>query len=242
MKEMYYEKVELPSCGILYQNIPPELHIRPMTGVEQDILTTERLVKQGKAVDMVLKNCIKEDINLDELLVGDYAFLLFKLREITYGDEIGLSVRCPKCGADNEITVMISELPLKVYEGSEPVELSLPSKGRVVFRFPRMKDIKASERRAKPIGAEKTRVLAERRITSLLAEILEEFDLPYLQSDIPKTEAVRSMLAKDITAWRRWIEDNSPGIDPVYQLACEECGRESKMSVEVGADFFFPED
>jgi hypothetical protein len=42
-----------------------------MTGEEEQILSTPRWVKKGKAIDMIFRRCIKEPINTDELLSVD---------------------------------------------------------------------------------------------------------------------------------------------------------------------------
>ena len=105
--DYYYEKVELPSRGRFYENLK-EVHLRPMTGVEQDILTTERLIKEGKALDMVLSNCLREKVDIEELLVADYMYLLFKLRVLTYGDEYRFEMKCPQCGAINDVEIVLN--------------------------------------------------------------------------------------------------------------------------------------
>ena len=48
---------EFPSKGRFYTDIPGVLHVKPMTGVEEQILATQRIVKKGKAIDAIFRNC-----------------------------------------------------------------------------------------------------------------------------------------------------------------------------------------
>lgn len=56
----FEEEIELPSRGLVYKSGSSVIKIRPMRGIEEDILTNERLVRTGKAFDMVLNNCITD--------------------------------------------------------------------------------------------------------------------------------------------------------------------------------------
>jgi len=51
-------EVPLPSGGITYSSGASTVMIRPMRGIEEDILTNQRLVRNGKAFDMILSNCV----------------------------------------------------------------------------------------------------------------------------------------------------------------------------------------
>src|SRR5690606_17492699 len=74
-----WEEFEFPSKGRFYTDIPPVVHIRPMTGEEEQILATPRFVKKGKAIDMIFDRCIREKINTEDLLSVDRTHLLIYL-------------------------------------------------------------------------------------------------------------------------------------------------------------------
>ncbi|MCS7284442.1 MAG: hypothetical protein NZ527_01880 [Hydrogenobacter thermophilus] len=242
--EQYYEEVELPSGGVFYSNIPDKLHLRPMTGYEQDILTTERLVKSGKALDMVLSNCLKEKIDLNELLVVDHAYLLFKLREISYGEIYPVKIKCPDCGKENEVEINLAEALSNVKEPdilSEPFEVELPSKGKAVCVFPRVKHIREVEKLSKTKGVEALPNFVERNTTALLSQLITELYLPYVKDELPKQEKIRRMFAKDIAYLRKFINTKGAVFKPEFSFACEFCGYESMMDIPIQANFFFPD-
>lgn len=96
-----YEKITLPSLGKFYDgtNGPTDgvLHIRPMTGAEEQILATQRFVKKGVAIDMIFNKCIKESkqYSSEKFLDVDRTYLLIYLRGISYGPEYDVEITCP---------------------------------------------------------------------------------------------------------------------------------------------------
>jgi hypothetical protein len=102
MKEVtnVYEKIQLPSLGKFYNGDdgPADgvLHIRPMTGAEEEILATPRFVKRGNAINMIFNRCIKEQqYNSENFLSADRTFLLIWLRGISYTPNYDVEVTCP---------------------------------------------------------------------------------------------------------------------------------------------------
>jgi hypothetical protein len=67
-----YEPVELPSRGVFYDGTdgPPDgvLHIRPMTGEEEQILATPRFVRKGQAINMIFNRCVQEKYDTERFL------------------------------------------------------------------------------------------------------------------------------------------------------------------------------
>jgi hypothetical protein len=96
-----YEEILLPSLGRFYDGSQAPssgvLHVRPMTGNEQEILATPRLVKTGQAVNMIFKACVREPIKPEQLLTVDRTVLLIFLRGISYGSDYEVEIRCPVC-------------------------------------------------------------------------------------------------------------------------------------------------
>ena len=70
------ETVELPSKGLLYPESSPlssgTIEMKYMTAKEEDILTNTNYIKQGTAINKLLKSLIvNKDVNFSELLIGD---------------------------------------------------------------------------------------------------------------------------------------------------------------------------
>ena len=96
---------ELPS-GI-------EVELREMTGAEEELLTNQRLIRTGDAVNQVPRNCLVKLGDNEEpavkdvldLLSGDRLFILVRLRQISLGEEVELELACPNtaCRATNAV-------------------------------------------------------------------------------------------------------------------------------------------
>jgi hypothetical protein len=109
-----YEQIKLPSCGRFYddEDGPASgcLHIRPMTGEEEQILTQPRFVKKGQAINMIFQRCIKEGYKPDKLLSVDRTYMLIGLRSISYGNDYDVDVTCPFTDRKFNTTINLTEL------------------------------------------------------------------------------------------------------------------------------------
>ena len=144
------ERIPLPSKGKLYNGITTDedilngfIYMYPMTAKEEEIITTPRFIRTGVATRMVLDNCIASDLSAKDLLTFDSNFLLFYLRQISYGDEYKFGVKCdnPSCRKQFRHTVHISELKFEEMKEdfSEPIIVNLPrSKYSVELMLPRV--------------------------------------------------------------------------------------------------------
>jgi len=108
-----WEEFEFPSKGKFYNNIPAVVHVRAMTGEEEQILATPRWVRKGKAIDMIFRRCIKEPINTEELLSSDRTHLLIYLRGISYTPEYDVEIKCPNCSIKFAHVVDLNELEVE---------------------------------------------------------------------------------------------------------------------------------
>jgi hypothetical protein len=97
------EFVELPSRGRYYPEGHPlhgkeEIEIRHMTAKDEDILTSETLIRKGLAIERLLQNVIiDKSIDTKSLLVGDKNALLIATRITGYGADYHTQVICPSC-------------------------------------------------------------------------------------------------------------------------------------------------
>ena len=66
------ETVELPSKGLIYPKDNPlssgKIEMKYMTAKEEDILTSQSLLKEGLAVDRALQSCPRACLNSTRLL------------------------------------------------------------------------------------------------------------------------------------------------------------------------------
>ena len=97
------EIVELPSRGRFYGPDHPlhgqtNVEIRYMTAKEEDIITSQALIREGVAVDRMIQSLVVDrSIDVNTLLLGDKNALLWLL--VFWGTvQYNTSVTCPACG------------------------------------------------------------------------------------------------------------------------------------------------
>ena len=108
-----WEEVELPSHGKFYTNIPGKLHIRSMTGKEEQVLASNRHLRKGTAMDMIFKECIRENIDTTQLLSADRNYLLIFLRGISFTPDYDVEVKCPNCGINFSTIVNLDHIEVE---------------------------------------------------------------------------------------------------------------------------------
>lgn len=86
------EVVDLPSKGYFYVNGHPlssgKVEIKYMTAKEEDILSSENLIRQGIVLDKLMEALIVDkDVNVDDLLTGDKNAIMVASRILAYGKD-----------------------------------------------------------------------------------------------------------------------------------------------------------
>lgn len=95
----YSEKVvEMPESG--------ELPVFPMTAKDELIMKNPDALLNGEAVASVLTSCVPNVKNARQLLSNDVDALLLAIQGASYGDDIEIKSKCPKC--DKEVSGHIS--------------------------------------------------------------------------------------------------------------------------------------
>lgn len=217
---------ELPS-GI-------EIELKEMTGVEEELLTNQRLIRNGEAINQVLKNCTvrlgdndKPSVNdMLDLLSGDRLFALVKLRQISLGDEVELELACPNtgCRMNNFVSVNLDDLKVTQYTEEREFSFTLPGSDKTVH-FALLDGHKEKRLAA----------LREPNISSaMLIRILE------IDSKAPSKKALAEMSMRDRSALRQEMARVDAGIDTAVEVECDGCGTRIRTRLESEAAFLFP--
>ena len=136
------EFVELPSKGKYYPPGHPlhnqqHIEVRHMTAKEEDILTSRTLLKQGVALDRVLKNIIiNKQINLDTLLIGDKNAMVVAARVSAYGSEYKTAITCPACGETTKYAFNLNEASIFEGEIDNSLNITPTENGTFLIQLP----------------------------------------------------------------------------------------------------------
>jgi hypothetical protein len=237
-----WEAVELPSRGKFYDSIPGVLHLRPMTGNEEQILATPRHVRRGKAIDMIFEKCIRENIQPSELLSIDRDYLLIFLRGISYTPEYDVEVRCPECAQKFNTIIDLNSLDVESCpDDFTPEKLSgiLPTTGvNFKYRLATGEDEAAitnyKDARIREFGAEADDDTLLYRTALLLTEIAGVTDKKELGMVLKK------LPINDVSHLRNVIADPPFGVDKEIGMICAYCTHPFEIDMPYEANFFFP--
>lgn len=242
------ETFTLPSRGLLYSTpINPEIKLRSMTTNEE----MKRLAHSENNFDVlseVIDDCIinKPEISSYDMCIGDFQFLLHKLRVVTYGSQYKSTSICPICGHENVLTLDLNSLEVKEFEESsmDLLTVKLPRTGKTVqlrVQSPRMLD--NISRRRKEIISKNPQFKGDPSVSVLLESLIKSVDGEVLDP-IRLGNFVRSLPMMDVNKIIRASEkfNKGVGVNPVIPCTCSLCGVPYDTSFRITAEFFGPTD
>jgi hypothetical protein len=242
-----YDAVYLPSGGKFYdgENGPIDgvLHIRPMTGKEEEILATQRFIKKGQAINMIFKNCIQENYDADKFLGVDRVYLLIYLRGISYSQEYDVEIKCPEC--DRKFATIIELGTLEVERCPDDFNISnlsgtLPNTGfSFSYRLSRgFDDQQVQDHKDRKLKGFDNIVQSDDTLlfrTTLLVEEIHGFTD---KNDI--LELLKQLPINDVAHLRNVCTTPPFGVNTDVEIHCPGCLQDFTVDLPLEANFFFP--
>ena len=237
------EIIDLPSEGKLYPKEHPcsdgKIEIKYMTAKEEDILTSQNLIKKGVVIDRLLDSLILTNgVKTDDLLIGDKNAVMVASRVLAYGPEYPCEVTHPTTGAKIQHTFNLADCPFKkvpkdISENS--FEITLPiSKKKIKFSILTGKEEKLIE---KDLQASNKLGSVSPELTTRLRYLIKEVDGDNSQTVINNISV--NMLARDSKFLREKIKEFSPDIQMSQEI---EIGGESvTVNIPMTVGFFWPD-
>ena len=218
--------VSLPSRCKFYTLPDPAspVSVRPMTFEDEKAIAAIKKSDKMDPINYLLARCVK-NLNISELLLMDKLYLIYKLREVSYGTDYKVNITCPKCSAESEVNVDISKLLVKEVPDdlSDPRKIYLPTiKKDATVRFPRLKEEKYMNllenknvqfwRFVEDIDGHK-----DKKVIAKVLEKLPLADMHILIGELTKPDY---------------------GMDSQINYICGECEGESVLNIPIGENFF----
>jgi hypothetical protein len=242
------EFVELPSGGKHYPEGHPlhgvdTIEIKVMTAKEEDILINESYLKQGVAIDKLLRSVlVDKSIKLEDLLIGDKNAVLFATRISGLGPHYGVNVSCTACGTAEEKQLDLREFKFKELDFEDVVEterntykITLPATNLVVeFKILNGHDEKSIEETMKK----------RKKYKVELEQMLYTMELMVVSiNDVEDRSLIKQCLTKipvrDCRYLRSAYEKVTPDVDINFEHPCSECGHTQEVTMPLTADFFW---
>lgn len=244
---MIYEKIELPSKGKFYngEDGPSDgvIHLRPMTGEEEEILATPRFVKKGQAINMIFNRCMQENYDSSNFLTQDRTYMLIYLRGISYTPEYDVEVKDPDSDQTFATTINLSELYVNYCQNNFSVnnlQDELPVTGyKFRYRLATGKDEQAvqeyRERRAKNFDLS---AQADDTLLYRTAYLIEEIE--GLSNKIEIQTLLKKLPINDVAYLRTVVNDPPFGVDTKVTINNPYTLNDFEIELPLESNFFFP--
>ena len=246
-KTAIYEAIELPSKGIFYNGedgpINGILHLRRMTGEEEQVLATQRIVKKGDAVNTIFRRCMQEQYDPAWLLTADRTYMLIYLRGISYTPRYDVEINCPACRSRfshplNLDQIMVDDCPIDFTP--ECLHGELPTTGlKYIYRLSRgFDEQELMEYRQRQNQMPEEDDATDDTLTFRTGQLLEEIEgvtdkqeLAFAVSKLPSSDTNHLMN----------VVNNPPfGADTSVDIECRVCGHNFSVDMPMESGFFFP--
>jgi hypothetical protein len=242
-----YEKVELPSKGKFYdgEDGPADgvIHLRPMTGEEEEILATPRFVKKGQAINMIFNRCMKESFDSASFLTQDRTYMLIYLRGISYTPEYDVEVRDPDSDQTFATTINLNDLYVDYCSpefSADNLQDVLPVTGynfryRLAVGRDEQEIQEHRERRAKNFDLSGQ---ADDTLLFRTAHLIEEIE------GLTDKREIQTLLKKlpiqDVAYLRTVVNEPPFGVDTKISITNPYSLREFEIELPLESNFFFP--
>tara|TARA_R110000751_G_scaffold64464_5_gene132473 strand:- start:2621 stop:3412 length:792 start_codon:yes stop_codon:yes gene_type:complete len=245
------EFVELPSRGQFYPEGHP-LHdcevveIKHMTAKEEDILTSEALLKNGLALIRLLESVlINKSIEPESLLIGDKNAILIAVRQTGFGNIYNTSMNCPACNTLNEKDFSLENKEIKESVLRDNVELL--ESGNFLFHDTEhdleieIKLLRGKDETRITQSIERLKKLKKDpgSVTTMLQNII--VNVNGMKEPAAIRQVVNAMPVSLSRRIRNIYEEAMPNINMYADFDCSSCSHVDRLEVPINLNFFWPE-
>ena len=236
------EIVDLPSKGYFYPETNPlssgKVELKYMTAKEEDILTSQNLIKEGTVIDILLQSLIvNKDIKVEDLLIGDKNAIMVAARILGYGKKYQFNYD----GVEQEVDLTTLEpfdIDVKKFtKGQNKFDYTLPNSERIIeFKLLTGMDekridaeIKAREKLTKEQSSELTT-----RLKHMILSVDGKTEKSYINNFVDN-----EFLSLDSLEFRKYLTSITPDVD-MSTTIMDSNGKELEVTIPVTVRFFWP--
>jgi len=260
--------IPLPSGGKFYKSKPKlsidnELAVYAMTARDELITKTPDALFNGEATISLIKSCCPDIEDVESMPVSDLLVILVGIRQASYGKEIDVDVKCPKCEFDNQLqldaNIMLSKAKT---EDTIDQSITLPNGFKIVcnpytlidrtlLQIQQIKQNKMIQGLAKETldDAERQSLfgktfveIAELTVNLITNSIIsvQSKDTDLVTDKDTIKEWLQSITKPDYEIIRGKIEELSEsGLETEFNATCQDCGHIWKTGVDLDIANFF---
>jgi hypothetical protein len=240
-------KLDVPIYELTLISSGKKIRFRPFLVKEQKLLL---MISQGEdnnnetvnVVKQILKNCVVDDINIDDLPTFDLEHLFLNLRARSVNEIVELRYKCnnivedekgedKKCDSLEKFEIKLLDIKPTKGEGHDNT-IKLTEKMGIVMKYPTFEMI------TKLDGKSEDEILME--LLTNCVDYIYDADNIYKAKDTPREEIIEfidSMQQKDLEKIQNFFE-TAPKIKHTIEFKCRKCKYEENIPVEGLQSFF----
>ena len=239
------EEYELPSKGKVYsKEVNPKVKLRSMT-TEEEMKRLGHSPYVYKMFSELIDDCLVEKPNIStyDMCLGDYQYLFYKLRTVTYGPDYVIQTICPNCGNVNKITVNLDKLDINTYDESlgKLMEFELPVSKKIIklkLQTPRMLD------EVEKLTREQNSKSSDSIESAVLFNVIALIDTVdgVMYDDVKKETFVRHLPMRDTNFILQRAKKiiTKIGVKTTINHTCEHCNQGYELALPITGEFFGP--
>lgn len=252
MSESKYptEIISLPSQGKVYSESSPlskgEIEIKYMTAKEEEILSSQNLIKKGVVLDKLFESIIVDkSINPDDIIVGDKNAIMLATRILGYGKEYQIEL-VDEYDEKVQYTVDLSkiqttDIDYSLLNTSNKFTFTTPV-GKNTLEFKLLThgdekkidaDVKAVQRLSK--GGTSSELTTRYRY--MILSVDGQSDTKSINDFINNR-----FLTRDTKAFREFIKKINPNVNMEFEYEDPQTGEKEVRPIPMGVNFFWPAD
>lgn len=240
------EDFELPSKGMIYgKKFDPNFSLRSMT-VEDEMKRLAPSQNPYKAMSEIIESCLVEKfpIPVYDLCLGDYTYLLHKLRVVTYGSDYNLRFTCPYCGNSETLTINLDDMKVNEYtkDLKDMMTVKLPVTGyEIKLKFQTPRDLDKINREAKKMREDFPDMVGDPTILLTLQSLIESIDGEDIDPIMIK-ETLKKLPMKDTNVISQAATKLNLmiGVETNLHIRCNKCGGDIDTPFRYTSEFFGP--
>jgi len=217
--------VKLPSLGKYNEGTGDTIEIRPFNFEDEKILRSVTSITDIKSAITTLFHRCTRGIPYPEMSLVDKGYLLYKLREVSYGNEYPIEAECATCQEKNELVVELDKLGTTYVEedASPEISVTLPdSEVEAVIRIPRTSD---------DVYLENPKLIMD-NLWRFVVRLGKYDERTVIQNFLAKTSA------RDASVIRETAFGSGVGLDSKVRFKCIRCGNDQATDLPLNENFF----
>ena len=237
------EIVPLPSGGKYYPDGHPlssgEVEVKYMTAKEEDILTSQNLIKQGKVIDVLLDSLVQGDFDMNDMLIGDKNAVMIAARVLGYGKDYEFEMEDPLTGEKEKQVLDLTTLDHKEIDFDGDYTFELPNSKRVLgWKFITQRDENEISEELKALRKITKKSGIEQEVTTRLRKVITSVDGDESVGTI-NNFVNNEFLSRDSKAFRDYLLSVTPDVD-LNIIVDFSSGEEVEVTVPMTVEFFWP--